>query len=299
MMQDGTDYIELFREGTAITVQAYISLSEVLYITGGTITINQWHHVRVVRNNTTFTLYVDGVAVGTDTDSNTFGGTSWTLTVGNGYTSGFWQGQIDEFLILDQICLGRGKPTAALAPVASSYWNDTFDDSSLDTAKWTTSTAGTNSISETIVLSLSAGTSGGNNTARLISAVSLGSDDFDVRLDFENLSQTAGLTTNAGIIHLRAVLPSGNHDIAWGTDTTNGGHYYYRDSGTKTIVPTTVPSSGYLRLQRVGTSLYHYTDGNLRHTSTVSGSATECSFQCFASPNASSSFDIPSFTITR
>jgi hypothetical protein len=127
MMQDGTDYIELFREGTAITVQAYISLSEVVYITGGTITINQWHHVRVRRNATFFKLFVNGIEIGTDTDSNTFGGNSWTLTVGNGFTSGFWQGQIDEFLILDQICLGSGKPTAALAPATTFSYDDTTD----------------------------------------------------------------------------------------------------------------------------------------------------------------------------
>jgi Concanavalin A-like lectin/glucanases superfamily len=65
--------------------QAYFvyttSTSAYTTIGGGTASLNQWSHIAAVRNGTTITVYLNGVSVGSGTNSNTVG------VVGSGTTS--------------------------------------------------------------------------------------------------------------------------------------------------------------------------------------------------------------------
>jgi hypothetical protein len=189
--------------------------------------------------------------------------------------------------------LGPSRIARRSIGAAGSIWDDDFADSSLDLTKWTTTTSGTWSITETTSLALSTD----DGLARLTSGVTLGSDDFDVRIDFNSLVLTAGTTTQSGTCVLRVVLPAGNYDVCWKNSTTGGEEYGYRDAGSVTTTSSTVPSSGYLRLVRTGTSLKHYIGSTLIHTSTISGAATAVYFQSFSNTTAESQFNVTSFTL--
>jgi len=128
-MVNGTDYIHAYIDGSgSVAVAAVLGIPRFSIITApGTVTANTWHFFRLVRNLTTFELFVDGVSMGTQTDSNTYGGTGWDLNIGQGYSTGFFDGQIDEFLILDQVCMGAGKPTSAITPATSYKYQETGD----------------------------------------------------------------------------------------------------------------------------------------------------------------------------
>jgi hypothetical protein len=376
MMQDGTDYIELFREGTAITVQAYISLSEVVYITGGTITINQWHHVRVRRNATFFKLFVNGIEIGTDTDSNTFGGTSWTLTVGNGFTSGFWQGQIDEFLVLDQICLGAGKPTSALTPATTaafydyldcdtdasvaifssankpahdyawvydgseyksayssrsggpatspvpdtvleasdpgscgaldiSAFNDSFDDSSLDSSRFTETTQFNGALAETTSLLFSGHSNSNTSLARIQSEAPI-TGDFTAFYNFSGLTGFTAAGENSGAfyaIYFRITISGteylvgvGDLKTAFPALTTNQG-IWYSTGGADTNHTTSIPSSGKLTFTRTGSTLVAKIDTTQIFSVTATTSDPSNFWLDFQTRTLSSG-DVSSFTAT-
>jgi hypothetical protein len=61
----------------------------------GTVTLNQWNHIAIVRNGTTLTLYVNGISRGTYTyNSNIVG---YPLYIGNYYSGGYsFTGYLDD-----------------------------------------------------------------------------------------------------------------------------------------------------------------------------------------------------------
>ena len=85
----GSDGIDIFHD--LVVTTAFFGL----FPSGVTIPINTWTHVAIVRNGTTYTRYIDGVANGTVTNSNNLSGTSFLIggsNVGNtGYLNGYMQ----------------------------------------------------------------------------------------------------------------------------------------------------------------------------------------------------------------
>jgi hypothetical protein len=89
---------------------------------------NVWHHIAVVRSGTTLTTYVDGVSVGSQTNSNQFGNASTTPGVGLFDTqSGIrcpFPGYIGNLRILKGTALYTGAsftvPTAPLTAIANT-----------------------------------------------------------------------------------------------------------------------------------------------------------------------------------
>lgn len=78
----------------------WLSYSGVWSLTHNTVvTENDWHHVAIVRNGTVFTVYLDGVASGTQTQSLAFNPTS--LVIGRYPTQTTWDfaGYLDDFRI--------------------------------------------------------------------------------------------------------------------------------------------------------------------------------------------------------
>jgi hypothetical protein len=69
--------------------------------TTGTFALYQWYHVAVVRNGSTFRLYVNGVSSATMTNSGSLDSAISTpvLSIGSGGGTEFWQGIIDEVRI--------------------------------------------------------------------------------------------------------------------------------------------------------------------------------------------------------
>jgi hypothetical protein len=89
--------------------------------------INVWHHIAVVRSGTTLTTYVDGVSVGSQTNSNQFGNASTTPGVGLFDTQGGvrapFLGYISNLRILKGTALYTASftvPTAPLTAIANT-----------------------------------------------------------------------------------------------------------------------------------------------------------------------------------
>ncbi|MBK8149448.1 MAG: hypothetical protein IPK58_14900 [Acidobacteria bacterium] len=80
--------------------------------TSGQYTNGQWHHIALTRIGTTLTLYIDGVAVGYETSSETFNLSSTTSYIGSGPGSAMWDGLVDELGIF-----GRGLEQAEIRAI--------------------------------------------------------------------------------------------------------------------------------------------------------------------------------------
>jgi hypothetical protein len=83
-------------------------------------TINNWYHVAVCRNNGTTTLYLNGVSIGSASDTTNFNGaTAGNLLVGYTYNSTFAQGYIDDL----RITKGIARYTANFTPPTQAFPN--------------------------------------------------------------------------------------------------------------------------------------------------------------------------------
>jgi len=100
------------------------------HISGGSLSLNTWHHVAVARHNPTNSstlttrLFLDGVLVGSYTDANNYGKTK-PLNIGSDYgTTGgnFFTGKIDEVRLSTGL---SARYTSAFTPPSSEYGTDT------------------------------------------------------------------------------------------------------------------------------------------------------------------------------
>jgi hypothetical protein len=92
-----------------------------------TLSTSAWTHIAVVRNDTTFTLYVNGVSVGTDTDVNPVGDYTGAFEIGRQtqLSTQYWYGWIDEFRVSKGIARWTADFTAPTA--GYNYLNGNTD----------------------------------------------------------------------------------------------------------------------------------------------------------------------------
>lgn len=90
------------------------------------LTLNAWHHVALTRQGTLWTIWLDGVSVGTYTGSNTWGNNANNLYIGNGLDQAGWgvangafPGYIDEVQVSNV-----ARYTAGFTPSASPFTPD-------------------------------------------------------------------------------------------------------------------------------------------------------------------------------
>lgn len=89
----------------------------------GSFDINTWHHVALVRNSTSFKLYIDGNLYSSTTASVTLTDVAAILTVGRsnyGATTYYFDGWLDEF----RISKGIARWTANFTPPTTAYAAD-------------------------------------------------------------------------------------------------------------------------------------------------------------------------------
>ncbi len=92
-------------QSNKIEGKAYSGSSEIGATQSGTVSNNTWYHVAYVREGSTFTLYVDGVAVSTATSSDSLNWNSgWKVEIGSGYGgANYFAGYISNL----RICKGH------------------------------------------------------------------------------------------------------------------------------------------------------------------------------------------------
>ena len=91
------------------------------FITGPDIIVGSWSHIALVRSGSTFTLYVNGVASGTNTSSQTVSGTSDNIRigtasdeVGGGYN---YSGYLDDY----RVTKGVARYTTNFTPPTAAF----------------------------------------------------------------------------------------------------------------------------------------------------------------------------------
>ena len=91
--------------GTGLSFQVMESSSTEILVTGGEIEDTAWHHVALVKQGNTsdsiYTLYKDGVNVGSVTDSDTFTQSRWLGIGGNSDGGDYLDGNMDEIRVSD------------------------------------------------------------------------------------------------------------------------------------------------------------------------------------------------------
>lgn len=89
-----------------------------IQINGGAVTQSTWHHCALVRNGVVFTLYIDGVSVGSTSNSDSLFNSTSPLIVGKEDTaSWFFNGYIDELRITN----GVARYTSSFTQPASQF----------------------------------------------------------------------------------------------------------------------------------------------------------------------------------
>ena len=116
----GTMHITTGGSSSTAGVLRYVGGSTI--VSNGVITDNRWHHCAIVRNGSTnITLYVDGVSVGTGTDSTNYTTTSGTWIIGKNDTSdnNYITGYISNFRIVKGTAVYTSNFTPATAPLTA------------------------------------------------------------------------------------------------------------------------------------------------------------------------------------
>jgi YD repeat-containing protein len=126
--------VEVYAVASNGTMGAVVASSSgawgINFLTTATISFNSWHHVAFVRHGSTFTLYLDGAAIGAGTYSGAVYEDGSGLNLGAGDTNGSAGLLLGGFLDETRLTLGVAvytsnftPPTAPLIPVASSVPN--------------------------------------------------------------------------------------------------------------------------------------------------------------------------------
>jgi len=112
-----TEGISLRQDGS--TLQFWVNGYGGITTQTGTISANTWHHVALVRNGTSNTLYLNGVSVASNTVSPVYGSVT-TLVVGRTYANlnnEYFNGYIDDL----RVTKGVARYTANFTPPTSAH----------------------------------------------------------------------------------------------------------------------------------------------------------------------------------
>ena len=106
----------------AILVEVYIGSTAYTITSSTTLSLNAWAHVALVRSGSTFTLYINGISVGTLTNAGSINDSAVALTIGAETTPlRYWNGCISNVRIVN----GTALYTAAFTPPTAPLTNIT------------------------------------------------------------------------------------------------------------------------------------------------------------------------------
>lgn len=108
----------LLRQSTT-SLQGYFYTTTSQSISGGTLAVNTWYHAALVRNGSTFTLYLNGTSVGTPiTDSNAIASGTTALTIGGYSGANYHTGFISNVRIVNGVAVYTGAFTVPTSPLS-------------------------------------------------------------------------------------------------------------------------------------------------------------------------------------
>jgi Concanavalin A-like lectin/glucanases superfamily len=246
----------------------------------GTIVANKYMHVALVRNGTTVTPYIDGVA-GTTTNISTssiYNG-SWPITIGGAPSTYYLTGYISNFRIVNGTAVYTSAFTPSTTPLTAitntvllTCQSNRFVDKSSNALTLTLGSAP--QISPVIPFTASSSYStygsayfdgtGDYLTAPNNAAFQFGTGDFTIEC-MVNFTGSA-MPSNAGIFHLaNSYFPATQSGlaVAYQAQTTNAFTAYYATSSANVnIGPTLYPNTwNHVALVRTGTSLLLFVNG--------------------------------------
>jgi len=101
-------------------------------------TIGQWYHLAIVRNSDTYTIFIDGVASGSATDTRVIPNPSAPLTIGqsNEPFGGFMKGSLDEVTVYNRALSTAELQTIVTARSAGKCKKPRIDTASLAAMKF-------------------------------------------------------------------------------------------------------------------------------------------------------------------
>jgi hypothetical protein len=103
-------------------------------------TLNVWHHVAIVRNGNVFTLYIDGISVGTSTYSGSVSAQSIAMTIGSDFSGGGpIIGYMSNFRIVNGTAVYTSNftpPTTPLTAISNTQLLTNFANAGIYDAAW-------------------------------------------------------------------------------------------------------------------------------------------------------------------
>jgi hypothetical protein len=178
---------------------------------------------------------------------------------------------------------------ANCAATTFAAFDDDFDDSSLDTCRWSKTETGSGTVTEGSTIDFDSPVSGGNSESIINSECPVGSSNFSFKVTYSSLSLIGTVTDSAQFFIDLTVggtqIQVGGSDGGGDTDA----EYTYVGDGTGAQTYGTIATSGTLEVVRTGTSLALNINGSTVKTVTISGSVTVLRFFCFSNAAADAS----------
>ena len=105
----------LYPTGAGSTLDLYVSGGNL--ISAGSFRISAWNHVAVVRNSGTTTLYLNGISIGSASDSTDYADAPLQIGQRQGYAAQSWYGQISNFRVIKGTALYTSDFTPPTEPL--------------------------------------------------------------------------------------------------------------------------------------------------------------------------------------
>ena len=120
------NYVSASAGDVALYVNEYSSGAPLLYTTGAAINDNNWHHVALVRNTSTWAIYIDGIPRARVVNTVTVSATTNYMHIGHDpYYGRFLSGYIDDFRFSSNVAryTSTFTPLISQLPTVSPYLN--------------------------------------------------------------------------------------------------------------------------------------------------------------------------------
>jgi hypothetical protein len=272
------------------------------------ISYGSWQHIALVRSGSTLTLYVNGVANGTSTQTATVAGTTnnwWIGATGDDIANSYFNGYISNFRVVKGTTVYSGTFTPPILPLANSgaassasYSSTTNVNTSFSSTQCSLLTNFTNSGITDFTTNNNLTTVGDAKVSTTAAKYGLASFYFDGTGDIISspASQSfvfPGNLTVEGWVYIDSTMTSSRPDnnktfifVGWNTGNTPQFYVYgntttpglgigYYDSTNDYQAAVTIPKDQWVNLVyvRTGTAIYGYVNGT-QYTITSNYSST-------------------------